>query len=127
MDRTRDQARERGFVETVFGRRLYLPDIKARNPNIRQYAERTAINAPIQGTAADLIKIAMINLHTLLKKSHPKAAMIMQVHDELVFEAKSDQAERLMGGITARMSAAAELAVPLEVEARTGDNWDEAH
>jgi DNA polymerase-1 len=127
MDRTREQARERGFVETVFGRRLYLPDIKARNPNVRQYAERTAINAPMQGTAADIIKRAMIDVDAWLQADEPDCHMVMQVHDELVFEAPVGDAARLMDGIRARMSAAAELAVPLEVEARTGANWDEAH
>ena len=127
MDTTKAQAREQGYVETVFGRRLYLHDIKARNPNVRQYAERTAINAPMQGTAADIIKRAMIDLDRWLVESDSPCRMIMQVHDELVFEAPVDTAEQLQEDICTRMSAAAELAVPLLVEAKTGKNWDEAH
>ncbi len=127
MDTTRERARERGFVETVFGRRLYLPEIKARNPNLRGYAERTAINAPMQGTAADIIKRAMIDLDRWLEADGGSCRMIMQVHDELVFEAPAGTADDLIAGIRERMEAAAELSVPLVVEARTGHNWDEAH
>ncbi len=127
MERTRAQAREHGFVETVFGRRLYLPEINARNPNLRGYAERTAINAPMQGTAADIIKRAMITLARWLDKGQVDCRMIMQVHDELVFEVAADQADGLKQEICSRMSAAATLAVPLTVDAGTGMNWDEAH
>ncbi len=127
MDTTKAQAREQGYVETVFGRRLYLHDIKARNPNVRQYAERTAINAPMQGTAADIIKRAMIDLDGWLTETGSPCRMIMQVHDELVFEAPVKTADQLQKDICTRMAQAAELAVPLVVDAKNGKNWDEAH
>ena len=127
MDNIRDSARDKGYVETVFGRRLYLPEIKARNVNRRQYAERTAINAPMQGTAADIIKRAMIALHDWLASSNSGARMIMQVHDELVFEVPEDQAESVRDTVTGFMGDAADLAVPLVVDAGIGRNWDEAH
>jgi len=127
MDRTRTSARELGYVETVFGRRLYLPDIHASNQARRQYAERTAINAPMQGTAADLIKRAMIDIDAWLAKGDTGAKMIMQVHDELVFEVPADQVEAVAAQVRARMCAAAELSVPLVVEVGVGDNWDQAH
>jgi DNA polymerase I len=127
MDRTRESAREQGYVETVFGRRLYLPDIRARNAQIRQYAERTAINAPMQGTAADIIKLAMVNVHSWLKESGMQARMIMQVHDELVFEVQKDAAESLKRQVTRLMAGAAQLKVPLVVEVGVGSNWDQAH
>ena len=127
MDRTRVSARELGYVETVFGRRLYLPDIHASNQARRQYAERTAINAPMQGTAADLIKRAMIDIDAWLAANDTGAKMIMQVHDELVFEVPADQAEAIGAEVRARMCAAAELSVPLLVEVGVGDNWDQAH
>jgi DNA polymerase-1 len=127
MDQTREQARSRGFVETVFGRRLYLPEINSRNAQHRQYAERTAINAPMQGTAADIIKRAMIAVDGWLQVSALPVRMIMQVHDELVFEVEAQAAEAVMAEMVRRMAAAAELAVPLRVKAALGDNWDEAH
>lgn len=128
METTREQAREQGYVETLMGRRLRLPEIKSRNPAQRQGAERTAINAPMQGTAADIIKAAMIGVdHHLRQHPELKARMIMQVHDELVFEVAEDQAEALIEAIIPVMSGAASLDVPLEVEARQGRNWDEAH
>jgi len=127
MDRTREQAHERGFVETLFGRRLYLPDINVRNAQRRQYAERTAINAPLQGTAADLIKKAMIDLHQWLSGRRPGVAMIMQVHDELVFEAPEGGIENLARALGRRMCSVARLAVPLQADVGIGDNWDEAH
>ncbi|MBW3566365.1 MAG: DNA polymerase I [Proteobacteria bacterium] len=127
MENTRQSARERGFVETVFGRRLYLPDINARNPQMRQYAERTAINAPMQGTAADIIKRAMLAVAEWLPSSGLDARMLMQVHDELVFEVAEKDVEKLRNGVVERMCAAAELAVPLRVETGVGFNWDEAH
>ena len=127
MDRTREQAREAGYVETVFGRRLYLPEIKSRNPQRRQYAERSAINAPMQGTAADIIKRAMIAVDAWLRDSDSGARLIMQVHDELVFEVPADDAEALAESLAGEMAAAAELAVPLKVDTGLGDNWDEAH
>ena len=127
MDGIRETARDKGYVETVFGRRLYLPEIKARNANRRQYAERTAINAPMQGTAADIIKRAMIRLHDWLQSSDSAARMIMQVHDELVFEVPEDDVEDVRDAVTETMSKAAELAVPLVVDTGIGKNWDEAH
>jgi len=127
MDRTRALAREQGYVETLFGRRLHLPEINARNKMRAQAAERTAINAPMQGTAADIIKRAMLAVDAWLRESGPGARMIMQVHDELVFEVAAEQVEVVSETICSLMSSAAELAVPLLVEAGVGDNWDEAH
>jgi DNA polymerase-1 len=127
MDETRELARDRGFVETVFGRRLYLPEIKSRNPARRQYAERTAINAPMQGTAADIIKRAMIALDGWLDGKGAQARMIMQVHDELVFEVAEDSVADVKAVVVELMEAAAELSVPLKVDAGSGKNWDEAH
>ncbi len=127
MDRTRAQAREVGYVETVFGRRLYLPEINSRNAQRRQYAERTAINAPMQGTAADVIKRAMLRLDRWLCEDSVDARMTMQVHDELVFEVQEDVLETAAETIQRHMSAAADLAVPLVVEVGVGGDWDEAH
>ncbi len=127
MDETRAAARERGYVETVFGRRLYLPDIRASNPQMRQYAERSAINAPMQGTAADIIKRAMIDVHAWLATSRHHARLVMQVHDELVLEVPEDHVDAVRRGLEERMSQAAQLRVPLKVETGTGANWDEAH
>ena len=127
MDRTRELARGQGYVETLFGRRLYLPSINARSAMQRQAAERTAINAPMQGTAADIIKRAMIRVHRWLAESSLDALMIMQVHDELVFEVDAGQVDALVGGVCEHMTAAAELAVPLLVDCGIGANWDEAH
>ena len=127
MDGTREKAREDGFVETVAGRRLYLPEIRDRNPQRRQYAERSAINAPMQGTAADIIKKAMIDVYRWLQKDQADARMIMQVHDELVLEVRDDQIDAVRTNIINLMTNAATLAVPLKVEAGTGLNWDEAH
>ena len=127
MDGIRAQAHDSGFVETVFGRRLYLPEINDRNAQRRQYAERSAINAPMQGTAADIIKKAMISVHHWIKDNGVQARMIMQVHDELVFEVSKDSTEPVRDQIVTLMSAAAELSVPLKVEAGIGANWDEAH
>jgi DNA polymerase-1 len=126
MDATREQAREQGYVETVFGRRLYIPDIKSSNGQRRQYAERTAINAPMQGTAADIIKRAMLTVDSWLQ-GEPEIRMVMQVHDELVFELPEARVEEVKGRIIGLMSGAAQLRVPLLVEAGVGFNWDEAH
>jgi DNA polymerase-1 len=126
MDATREQAREQGYVETAFGRRLYIPDIKSSNGQRRQYAERTAINAPMQGSAADIIKRAMLTVDDWLQEQ-PDIRMVMQVHDELVFEVPEARVEEARAQIIKRMSAAAELRVPLLVEAGVGLNWDEAH
>jgi DNA polymerase-1 len=128
MEATRAQAREQGFVETVFGRRLYLPDINARNGQLRAAAERTAINAPMQGTAADIIKRAMIDMHTWLEADTGlDISMIMQVHDELVFEVAESDVEAAREPINERMRDAASLQVPLLVDIGVGANWDEAH
>ena len=127
MDRTRALAREQGFVETLFGRRLYLPEINARNKMRVQAAERTAINAPMQGTAADIIKRAMLSCFHWLEDSGSGARMIMQVHDELVLEVPEPELDTVVPELTRLMSAAAELDVPLLVEAGIGDNWDQAH
>jgi DNA polymerase-1 len=127
MDDIREQARQKGFVETVFGRRLYLPDINDRNAPRRQYAERSAINAPMQGTAADIIKRAMIAVQHWLDDSSAPARMIMQVHDELVFEVDDKAVDEVQPEIVALMSAAADLAVALNVDVGVGKNWDEAH
>ena len=127
MDQTRELAREQGYVETVFGRRLYLPDIRSRNNQIRQYAERSAINAPMQGTAADIIKRAMIAVHRWLDGLRGSARLVMQVHDELVLEVREDDVASIEKGLSERMAGAAELAVPLKVGLGHGVNWDEAH
>ena len=127
MERTRKQASEQGYVETLFGRRLYLPEIHSKNQAMRKGAERTAINAPMQGTAADIIKRAMIAVDAWLAASQLDARMIMQVHDELVLEVREDQAEALSEGLRQHMGAAAELDVPLVVDVGVGDNWDQAH
>ena len=127
MDETRQQARERGYVETVFGRRLYLPEINVSNAQRRQYAERTAINAPMQGTAADIIKRAMLSLDAWLGEAGVPARMIMQVHDELVFEVRSEALQEVSTRVVEHMVGAASLDVPLEVSAGSGSNWDEAH
>lgn len=135
MDGIREQAREQGYVETLFGRRLYLPDINNKNVQRRQYAERTAINAPMQGTAADIIKRAMINIDAWLEDKKPakqkakqkECIMIMQVHDELVFEVEESVIDSTKDSVVEQMEAAAELSVPLVVDAAIGANWDEAH
>ncbi|XKH59814.1 DNA polymerase I [Halomonas sediminis] len=127
MDRIRAQAAADGFVETVSGRRLYLPEIHAQNRNRRLGAERMAINAPMQGTAADIIKRAMIDIHAWLAKENIQALMVMQVHDELVFEVADAQVADFIDEVKTRMQHAAQLSVPLLVEAQSGANWDEAH
>jgi DNA polymerase-1 len=127
MDRTRRQAKSAGFVETVFGRRLYLPDINSRDRARQQYAERSAINAPMQGTAADIIKRAMIDVDRWILERKVPARLIMQVHDELVLEVEASALEHVTEELRGRMSAAAELRVPLKVDTGVGDNWDEAH
>ncbi|MBH80891.1 MAG: DNA polymerase I [Gammaproteobacteria bacterium] len=127
MDATRAAASERGFVETVFGRRLYLPEINARNGQRRQAAERTAINAPMQGTAADIIKLAMTSVDAWLQSESVQAVMIMQVHDELVFEVAEQEVDALEAGVRQLMEGAAQLDVPLVLDVGVGDNWDQAH
>ncbi|MCQ3033551.1 DNA polymerase I [Pseudomonas syringae] len=127
MERTRTQAAEQGFVETIFGRRLYLPDINAKNQALRKGAERMAINAPMQGTAADIIKKAMVAVNGWLEASKLDARVILQVHDELVLEVREDLVEQISEQIRPHMSGAAQLDVPLLVEVGVGNNWDEAH
>ncbi len=127
MEETRRQARETGYVETVFGRRLYLPEIQSRNAALRQYAERSAINAPMQGTAADIIKRAMIDVDSWLQSSRIPARLIMQVHDELVLEVADEAIETLVGQTRTHMIRAADLSIPLKVDVGVGRNWDEAH
>ncbi len=127
MDNTRSQARESGYVETVFGRRLYLPDIRSGNAQLRQYAERSAINAPMQGTAADIIKRAMITVDAWCRAEHAPARLIMQVHDELVFEVPVAALAAVTAAVREHMVKAASLSVPLRVDIGCGANWDEAH
>ena len=127
MDRTRDRAKELGYVETLMGRRLHIPDIRSSNGQRRQYAERAAINAPMQGTAADLIKRAMIDVHEWIESHAAPVKMIMQVHDELVFEVQDQFLPIAQEAIVERMTQVCELSVPLIVGVGTGNNWDEAH
>jgi DNA polymerase-1 len=127
MDESIRKARETGYVTTMFGRRRYLPDIHSRNQVVRGNAERNAINAPLQGSAADIIKIAMVRIASRLEREMPEAKMILQVHDELIFEVKKDKAEKLAALVREEMRGAAQLSVPLEVDTGTGYNWLEAH
>ncbi|MSQ91528.1 MAG: DNA polymerase I [Gammaproteobacteria bacterium] len=127
MERTRALARKQGFVETLFGRRLYLPDINSRDRQAQQYAERSAINAPMQGTAADIIKRAMIEVHAWLVATSVPAKLVMQVHDELVLEVAESAVEKVRHEVASIMSGAATLSVPLKVDTGFGKNWDEAH
>jgi DNA polymerase I len=127
MDETRASAREVGYVETVFGRRLWLPELRSGAPVRRQAAERAAINAPMQGTAADLIKLAMVLVQNWLSESGLKSLLIMQVHDELVFEVPAGELETVKAKVPELMQSVARLDVPLVVEVGVGDNWDKAH
>ncbi|MBA2689546.1 MAG: DNA polymerase I, partial [Burkholderiales bacterium] len=127
MDRTRNEARENGYVETVFGRRLFLSEIRAANAARRQAAERAAINAPMQGTAADLIKLAMIAVQQWLDDKRLQSRLIMQVHDELVLEVLEDELTLLQRELPALMTGVATLSVPLVVDVGVGDNWEKAH
>ena len=127
MDETQALADEKGYVETLFGRRLYLPDIHAGNGMLRKAAQRTAINAPMQGSAADIIKRAMIDIDHWLAMDELDVKLLLQVHDELVFEVKEEDLQLLVEGVRFRMVSAASLAVPLVVDVGIGDNWDEAH
>ena len=127
MQETRETARDKGYVETLYGRRLYLPDINASNMQRRQGAERVAINAPMQGTAADIIKRAMISVDAWLQADHPDTFITMQVHDELVLDVPEEKLDTIRDGVCELMSAAAELSVPLVVDAGHGPNWDDAH
>jgi DNA polymerase-1 len=127
MDEIINIAREQEFVETILGRRRYLRDINSRNMTIRGYAERNAINAPIQGSAADIIKVAMINIHRWMKKENLKSKMIMQVHDELVFDVLKSEAEILKPAVEEFMKNAIPLEVPMEIGIGMGENWLQAH
>ena len=127
MQRTRETARELGYVETVFGRRLWLPDINAGGGPRRAAAERAAINAPMQGTAADLIKLAMVEVQRWLDREKLATKLVLQVHDELVLEVPDTEVERVERELPGLMSGVASLSVPLVVDVGTGRNWDEAH
>ena len=120
-------ARECGYVETIFGRRRYLPEINARNATVRSLAERNAINAPIQGTSADVIKLAMINVDRRLVREGLRSRMVLQIHDELVFDAFREEVDALAGIVKEEMEKVVELSVPLIVECNYGNNWLEAH
>ena len=120
-------ARKQGYIETILGRRRYLADINSANAVVRGFAERNAINAPIQGSAADIIKVAMVNLDREIKKRNMRSRMIMQVHDELVFDAHLEEVEELKMLVAEKMSGAVQLRVPLVVDMNTGMNWLEAH
>jgi DNA polymerase-1 len=127
MDNCIKSARERGYVTTMFGRKRYLPDINSRNQVVRGNAERNAINAPIQGSAADIIKIAMLRIHRRLEKEFPDTYMILQVHDELIFEVRPSDLERVRKMVTDEMVGAAKLKVKMVIDSGTGNNWLEAH
>jgi DNA polymerase-1 len=127
MDESIARARENGYVTTMFGRRRHLPDIHSRNQVVRGNAERNAINAPLQGSAADIIKIAMIKIDNRLRKEMPDAEMILQVHDELIFEVAPQSLETLKSIVVTEMKNAASLTIPLEVDTGAGSNWLEAH
>jgi DNA polymerase-1 len=124
---TMADAHHKGYVTTLLNRRRYLPDINSENRRVREFAERTAINTPIQGTAADLIKIAMINIHRRLQKENLRSRMILQVHDELVFEAPENELAALSTLVREEMSQAIRLDVPIKVDVGVGENWLEAH
>ena len=127
MEKTKETARSQGFVETILGRRLYLPQINAKNKMQQQHALRTAINAPMQGSSADIIKQAMLDIQAWINRENNNVKMIMQVHDELVFEIETNKAKEYVENIRAMMSDAAKLSVPLVVDVGIGDSWQEAH
>lgn len=127
MDEMVEGARDKGYVETIFNRRRILRDIHSRNAVVRQHAERNAVNAPVQGSAADLIKLAMIEIHQELKSNGLDAKMILQVHDELVFDCLESQKEEIKALITSKMEKIVDLSIPLIVDANEGDNWLQAH
>ncbi|MGI8686982.1 MAG: DNA polymerase, partial [Thermomicrobiales bacterium] len=124
-DSIREEALEKGYVSTLLGRRRYFPELQSRNPQVRQAAERAAMNAPIQGTAADIVKRAMIRVDAMLRRDNLRGKMLLQVHDELVLEVPASELERTCEVVTEAMTGAFELVVPLEVEAKAGQNWDE--
>jgi DNA polymerase-1 len=131
MDSRKQMARDKGYVETIFGRRIHYPEIRSSNPSIRSFNERASINAPIQGSAADIIRRAMIRMEDALKKENLSARMLLQVHDELIFEVSEEEVEPTLPVVKKVMEHAAmpavDMAVPLHVDARAADNWDEAH
>jgi DNA polymerase-1 len=127
MDESIERAREKGYVETILGRRRYLRDINSANQTVRGFAERNAINAPIQGSAADMIKVAMINIQKDIQKKNLKSRMLLQVHDELVFDVLNEELDELRKLVEHRMKTALPLKVPVEVGIGTGNNWLEAH
>jgi DNA polymerase I len=131
MDSRKQMARDKGYVETIFGRRIHYPEIRSSNPSVRAFNERASINAPIQGSAADIIRRAMIRMEDALKQARLSARMLLQVHDELIFETSDDEVEATLPVIQKVMENAAmpavDMAVPLKVDARAADNWDEAH
>jgi DNA polymerase-1 len=127
MDSSIEKARSQGYVETILGRRRYLRDINSNNATVRGFAERNAINAPIQGSAADMIKVAMINLHRIFNERKFKSRMLLQVHDELVFDVHKDELDEIKPLVVEQMRIALPLSVPVDVEAGTGLNWLEAH
>jgi DNA polymerase-1 len=127
MDKVISQAREEGYVETIMKRRRYLPDINSGNAIVRGYAERNAINAPIQGSAADVIKMAMISVHSEMKKENVKSKMILQVHDELVFDVYNSEEVLIQDLVRKAMEKAVKLSVPMQVELKLADNWLDAH
>ena len=127
MESTKEIASQNGYVETLFGRRLYLRDINASNAMRRQASERAAINAPVQGTAADIMKIAMIKMHKAIKTENLEAKLILQVHDELILDTPERKIDNVKNLITDSMMGATNLDVPLEIDIGIGDNWDQAH
>jgi DNA polymerase-1 len=127
MEKSKEIARQKGYVTTLFGRRRYLPDINSHNATVRGFAERNAINAPIQGTAADIIKVAMIRIHERFKKEGIKSKMILQVHDELNFSVYPEEKEKVERIVLEEMQGAFALAVPLVADSGFGQNWLEAH
>ena len=126
QDRVIAQAKAKGFSITMYGRRRPIPELKAGNYNLRQFGERVAMNAPIQGTAADIIKIAMINVFFRLKKENLKSKLILQIHDELVIETAPDEVDVVTALLTSEMEKAVKLSVPMEAECHTGSDWYEA-
>lgn len=127
MKRIVEQAREQGYVTTLYGRRRYLPELKSSNFNMRSFGERVALNMPIQGTAADIIKLAMVNVHRRLEKEDLRAKLILQVHDELIVECPENEREAVSAILREEMEQVAALRVPLVVEANSGKSWAEAH
>jgi len=125
IEATKQQARQTGYVQTLLGRRRYIPEINSSNRQIREAAERMAINMPVQGTSADIIKVAMINLHREMQKRQLKSKMLLQVHDELIFEVPQDEIKEMHQLVPETMSTAVKLSVPLKVDIKTGNNWGE--